>query len=317
MPFRNGSRWSPPPLGAVRAFEATARLRSFTRAADELCVTQSAVSHSVRELEHRLGVELFLRERRGLELSDAGRRYLLHAAEALTRLRLADEAAANPDRRARILTVSVSPSFAAKWLAPRLGSFSTANPDLDLRVSATPQHIDFSDGEIDLAIRHGDGHWPQLHCTRLCTETIFPACHPAYLRNAPVRSLADLAEASLIHHRNSDAWRDWLRGFGVEVPARTLRGAVFSEMSLAIDAAVAGQGIALVRSALAERDLREGRLVRPLPQEIPAPYAYWIVCPKAMASTAKIVRFRDWLLAEAAPVATPTPAPRRRAGARK
>jgi LysR family glycine cleavage system transcriptional activator len=294
-------RWTPPPISAVRALEAAARLNSFTLAAEELCVTQSAVSHSVRQLERRLGVDLFRRGQRGLELSDAGRSYLSHAAEALTRLRAADDVVVNPNRRARILTVSMSPSFAAKWLAPRLGSFSTANPDLDLRVSATPQHVDFTDGEIDMAVRHGDGNWPNLDCTRLCTETVFPAMHPSHMMERVLQTPADLLSCTLIHHRGVDAWRTWLDSFGVAAPARSLSGPQFSEMSLAIDAAVAGQGVALVRSALAERDVREGRLVRPIPHEVPALFAYWIVCPRSVAGTQKIVRFRDWLLAQAAP----------------
>lgn len=300
--------WTPPSISAVRAFEAAARLESFTRAAHELNITQSAVSHAVRELELRLNQSLFLRDSRRLALTDAGRRYLPFAAEALARLRAGDQALIDPGRRARVLTVSVSPSFAAKWLAPRLGGFSAAHPDLDLRISATPAHIDFSDGEIDLAVRHGDGNWPDLACTRLCVETMFPVCSPSLLRGDAPKHPADLARGVLIHHRDSEAWRTWLAAHGA--PAnRSLRGPVFSEMSLVIDAAIAGQGVALARSALAERDLREGRLVRPMPEETPAAFAYWIVCPKRGADSAKISRFRDWLLDEARPA---SPRKRRR-----
>jgi LysR family glycine cleavage system transcriptional activator len=304
--------WTPPSISAVRGFEAAARLGNFTRAAEELNITQSAVSHSVRELELRLGHALFVRDARQLSLTEAGRRYLPFAAEALARLRAGDQAVTDPARRARVLTVSVSPSFAAKWLAPRLGSFSRANPDLDLRISATPQHIDFSDGEIDVAVRHGDGDWPHLSCTRLCEETMFPVCSPALMRGRKPHTLADLPGLALIHHRNVDAWRAWLNAFGVTAPARALHGPSFSEMNLAIDAAIAGQGIALARSALADRDLREGRLARPVSEERPAPFAYWIVCPKASSDLPKIARFRDWLLTEAAPTSgvSETPAPR-------
>lgn len=291
--------WSPPSISSVRAFEAAARLEGFTRAADELNITQSAVSHAIRELEARLGVNLFVRNGRRLSLTDAGRRYLPFAAEALARLRAGDQAVIDPNRRARVLTISVSPSFAAKWLAPRLGSFSAANPDLDLRVSATPQHIDFADGEIDLAVRHGDGDWPALHCTRLCEETVFPVCSPTLMRATATASPGDLLACSLIHHRDSDAWRAWLSAFGVNASARQVRGPTYSDMSLTIDAALAGQGVALARSALADRDLRDGRLVRPLAHETPAPFAYWIVCPPANADAPKVGRFRDWLLAEA------------------
>ncbi len=295
--------WTPPSISTVRAFESAARLESFTRAAHELNITQSAVSHAVRELELRLNQSLFLRDGRRLALTDAGRRYLPFAAEALARLRAGDQAVIDPGRRARVLTVSVSPSFAAKWLVPRLGAFSAAHPDLELRISATPTHIDFSDGEIDVAVRHGDGNWPDLSCTRLCAETMFPVCSPSLLRNLP-KTPADLARSVLIHHRNADAWRAWLSAHGVPAPAsRVVRGPVFNEMSLVIDAAIAGQGVALARSALAEHDLRDGRLVRPMPDEQPATFAYWIVCPKRTADSAKISRFREWLLEEAKPAA--------------
>jgi LysR family glycine cleavage system transcriptional activator len=291
--------WTAPSISSVRAFEASARHASFTRAASELNITQSAVSHAIRELEARLGVALFLREGRALALTPAGKLYLPYVSDAIARLRAGDQALLDPTRRARVLTVSVSPSFAAKWLAPRLGSFSDANPDLDLRISAAPQHIDFSDTEIDVAVRHGDGDWPHLSCTRLCEETMFPVCSPSLLKGKRPRTPDALPGLALIHHRNAEAWRGWLAAFGVNASARALRGPSFSEMSLVIDAAIAGQGIALVRSALAERDLRDGRLARPLAEERPAPFAYWIVCPKPSAELPKIIRFRDWLLNEA------------------
>ncbi len=292
--------WFPPSISSVRAFEATARLLSFTRAAAELNVTQSAVSHGVRDLEERFRVSLFQREGRALALSEAGRLYFPFATEALGRLRLGERALLDPQRKARVLTVSVSPSFAAKWLVPRLGVFSSAHPDLELRISANAQHIDFLDGEIDLAVRHGDGSWPHLDCTRLCEEQLFPVCSPALMKTKPPRSPADLARYTLIHHRTADAWKGWLRTFGASIPGRDRPGLVVNEMSLAIDAAVAGQGVALVRSALAHRDLVEGRLVRPMRESQPAAFAYWLVSPPSNTGAAKVVRFREWLLQQAA-----------------
>jgi LysR family transcriptional regulator, glycine cleavage system transcriptional activator len=292
--------WFPPSISSVRAFEAAARLLSFTRAAGELNVTQSAVSHGVRDLEERFGVSLFHREGRALALTEAGRLYLPFAAEALSRLRLGERALVDPQRKARVLTVSVSPSFAAKWLVPRLGAFSTEHPDLELRISANAQHIDFLDGEIDLAVRHGDGSWPQLECTRLCEEVLFPVCSPSLLRGKPPRTPADVLKHTLVHHRSADAWRSWLRSYGVSAPVKGAQGLVVNEMSLAIDAAVSGQGIALARSALAHRDLAEGRLVRPMPESRSANFAYWIVFPPTSANLPKITRFREWLVREAA-----------------
>ncbi|MDP3739264.1 MAG: transcriptional regulator GcvA [Hyphomonadaceae bacterium] len=293
------SSWYPPSISSIRAFEAAARLLSFTRAAAELNVTQSAVSHGVRDLERRFKVDLFFRDGRTLVLSDAGKLYLPFATEALGRLRLGERAIFDPQRKARVLTVSVSPSFAAKWLVPRLGAFSNAHPDLELRISANPQHIDFMDGEIDLAIRHGDGNWAGLECVRLCEESLFPVCSPSLFRGKPPRTPADLSKHTLIHHRATDAWKSWLRAFGVAAPGKDAHGLVVNEMSLAIDAAVSGQGVALVRSALAYRDIAEGRLVRPMSQSQPASFAYWIVCPRSNAGMPKIARFREWLLQQA------------------
>ena len=291
-------KWTPPALSSVRAFEAAARLLSFTKAAHELSITQSAISHGVRELEMRFQVSLFTRNSRNLMLTEAGRLYLPFAREVLRQLRAGDRAVLAPAQKERVITVSVSPSFAAKWLVPRLGEFSAAHPDLDLRISANAAHIDFSDGEIDMAIRHGEGNWPSLRCTRLCKESLFPVCSPL-LRSELPRSPKGLARHVLIHHRSSDAWRDWLTAFGVEPKANLDHGPVLNEMSLAIDAAVAGQGVALARSALVDRDLAEGRLVRPMQQQLSARFAYWIVEPKASVERPNIQRFRTWLLEQA------------------
>jgi len=289
--------WSPASIGALRAFEAAARNLSFTAAAAELGVTQSAVSHSIREIEARLSARLFRRTGRRIELTDAGRRYAPFVREALAKLRAGDLAISDPRRREKVLTVSVSPSFAAKWLAPRIGEFAALHPDLDLRISAAAQHIDFSDGDIDLAIRHGVGAWPSLEATRLCEEMWLPVCRPGFA--ARLMSPADLLKAPLIHHRDAAAWRKWFEAAGVDTKDALNRGLTYSEMSLAIDAAVAGQGVALARSALAARDLIEGRLVCPSDRRTRAEFAYWIVRPKDYARTRKIARFSAWLRRQA------------------
>ena len=292
-------RWMPPSLSAARAFEAAARTLNFTRAAEELGQTQGAISHQVRALEARLGVRLFERGARGLiELTESGRRYLPFVREAFDRLRAGEELVRGSGRAA-VLTVSVSPNFASKWLVPRLGDFSESHPDLDLRISASPHHVDFSRQDIDLAVRHGDGNWPDLHVERLCAEEIFPVCSPNLLQSGlAICSAADLSGRILIHDRDRSRWRDWLAAFGIKAAA-TEHGPVFDQTALAIDAAVAGQGIALARSALAALDLIAGRLVRPLPEALPAEFAYWIVCRKSVGEAPKIRRFRSWLLAQA------------------
>jgi LysR family glycine cleavage system transcriptional activator len=291
-----------PSTTGLRSFETAARLLNFTRAAEELNLTQGAISHQIRELEEILGTRLFDRRHRGLALTDAGRIYLIHAREALESLRAGAEALGKRDA---VLTVTVSPNFANKWLVPRLGDFSNAHPEIDLRISASRRHTDFATDDIDLAVRHGIGDWPHLHVQRLCAEEIFPVCGPGLLTpGALLERPGDLRRHTLLHDRDRAGWRQWLVTFGVPADIAE-NGPVFSDTSLAIDAAVAGQGVALARSALATLDLAGGRLVRPMGEAIPAAFAYWIVCPKASAKDPKITAFRDWLVAQAAEIDAP------------
>jgi LysR family glycine cleavage system transcriptional activator len=278
----------------LRAFETAARTLSFTGAAKELSQTQGAISHQVNALEQRLGVKLFEREAHGLRLTEAGGKYLPLVRDSLERLRTAEDLVRQ--ERPSVLTVTVSPNFASKWLVPRLGGFSVTHPHLDLRISASLQHVDFNREDIDLAVRHGNGYWPDLDVTRLCAEELFPVCSPALLQAGPaMRTPADLIKHVLVHDRNRKHWRDWLASFAIEPPANE-RGPVFDQTALAIDAAVAGQGIALARSALASLDLIAGRLMRPLQDAAQAEFAYWIVCRKSAAGAPKIRQFRSWLL---------------------
>jgi LysR family glycine cleavage system transcriptional activator len=291
-----------PPLNALKAFEAAARHESFTRAAEELCVTQGAVSHQVKALETELGVKLFNRERQRLIITEAGRAYLIVVRDAFDRIASGTERLLQR-QSGGALTVTTSPNFAAKWLVHRMGRFGEAHPEIDLRVSASAQHIDFTREDIDLAIRHGDGTAPGLHVTRLCAETLFPVCSPKLLtgRNA-LRTLDDLRRFPLLHvddRQGRNQWSQWLDFAGVR-DVDLARGPVMNQASMAIDAAVDGQGVALARTALVAWDLIGGRLVRPFDLEMPVPFAYWIVCPKPSAKLAKIVAFSEWLIAEAA-----------------
>lgn len=288
-----------PPLNALKAFEAAARYESFTRAAEELCVTQGAVSHQVKALEAELGLKLFNRERQRLVITEAGRAYLEVVRDALDRIAAGTERLLQR-QSAGALTVSTSPNFAAKWLVHRLGRFAQVHPGIDLRVSAALHHVDFVREDVDLAIRHGDGQASGLHVTRLCVEELVPVCSPKLLRGRNgLRKLSDLSRHTLLHVNDRTDWRKWLDAAG----ARNVdpsRGPVLNQASMALDAAVDGQGVALARSALAAWDLIGARLVQPFELALPVPYAYWIVCPKATAKLPKIVVFRDWLLAEAA-----------------
>jgi LysR family glycine cleavage system transcriptional activator len=286
-------------LNALKAFEAAARHESFTRAAEELCVTQGAVSHQVKALEAELGLKLFNRERQRLVITEAGRAYLNVVRDAFDRIASGTERLLQR-QNAGVLTVSTSPNFAAKWLVHRLGRFAEAHPNIDLRVSASLHHVDFAREDVDLAIRHGNGEALGLHVTRLCAEELFPVCSPKLLQGgSALRKPADLSRHTLLHVNDRQDWRKWLEAAGAtQVDAS--RGPILNQASMAIDAAIDGQGVALARSALAAWDTIAGRLIRPFAVVLPATFAYWIVCPKATARLPKIAAFTDWLLAEAA-----------------
>ena len=288
-----------PSLNGLKAFEASARHESFTRAAADLHVTQGAVSQQVKALEEELGIKLFLREHQRLLITDAGRAYLEVVRDAFDRLSTGTERLLQR-QASGLLNVSTSPNFAAKWLVHRLGRFSEAHPEIDLRISATMHHVDFAREEVDVAVRHGDGNWPGLHVARLCAEQLFPVCSPALLKAAkPLKAPADLKRHPLLHANDATHWRRWLERAGVD-GIDVERGVVFNQASMAIDAAIQGQGVAMARTALAAWDLLEGRLVRPFKLAIEAPFALWIVCPRATAELPKIATFRRWLLEEAA-----------------
>lgn len=288
-----------PPLNALKAFEAAARSESFTRAAEELCVTQSAVSHQVKALEATLGIKLFNRERQRLVITDAGREYLNVVRDALDRIAAGTERVLQR-QNSGVLTVSTSPDFAAKWLVNRLGRFGEAHPGIDLRVSATMHHIDFVREEVDVAVRHGDGNWSGLDAVRLCTEQLFPVCSPKLMsgRNR-IAKPSDLLKAPLLHLDDNQAWSKWFDAAGV-AGADLSHGLTLNRASMLIDAAVDGQGVALARTTLAAWDLISGRLARPFDVGLKLTRTYWIVCPKANSTKPKVVTFRDWLLAEAA-----------------
>jgi LysR family transcriptional regulator, glycine cleavage system transcriptional activator len=287
-----------PPLNALKAFEAAARHESFTRAAEELCVTQGAVSHQVKALELELGIKLFNRERQRLVITEAGREYLTVLRDALDRIAVGTERLLQR-QSSGVLTISTSPDFAAKWLVNRLGHFAEKHPNIDLRVSATLHHVDFAREDVDFAVRHGDGNWPGLDVVRLSAEHLFAVCSPKLLsgRNRLTKP-ADVLRFPLIHLDDRKDWAKWLEAAGV-VGAELSHGPVLNRASMVIDAAIDGQGVALARTTLAATDLVNGRLVRPFAEDLRLSKTYWVICPKATTALPKIVTFRDWLLAEA------------------
>lgn len=287
-----------PPLNALKAFEAAARHESFTRAAEELSVTQGAVSHQVKALEEELGIKLFNRERQRLVITGAGRDYLAVVRDALDRIAVGTERLMQR-QRSGALTVTTSPDFAAKWLVYRLGGFAEAHPEIDLRISATMHHVDFAREDVDLAVRHGDGNWPGHDVIRLSAEQLFAVCSPKLLagRNRLTKP-ADVLKFPLLHLDDRTAWSQWLQAAGIG-DAGLSQGPVMNRASMVLDAAVDGQGVALGRTTLAAWDLINGRLVRPFRDALRLSRTYWIVCPKATSTLPKIVIFRDWLLGEA------------------
>jgi LysR family glycine cleavage system transcriptional activator len=257
------------------------------------------VSHQVKALEAELGLKLFNRERQRLVITDAGRAYLNVVRDAFDRIASGTERLLQR-QTAGALTVSTSPNFAAKWLVHRLGRFAEAHPSIDLRVSASLHHVDFAREDVDLAIRHGDAQASGLHVTRLCAEELFPVCSPKLLQGGnALRKPADLSRHTLLHVNDRQDWGKWLEAAGAK-HVDVSRGPILNQASMAIDAAIDGQGVALARSALAAWDTIAGRLVRPFALALPAAFAYWIVCPRATAKLPKIAAFTDWLLAEAA-----------------
>src|ERR1700759_398386 len=287
-----------PSLNGLKAFEAAARSESFTRAAEELNVTQGAVSHQVKALEETLGLKLFHRERQRLFLTEAGRDYLAVIRDAFDRIDVGTERLLQRQERG-VLTVSTSPDFAAKWLVNRLSRFTEKHPDVDLRVSATTHYVDFARDDVDVAIRHGDGNWPGFDVQRLYSERLFPVCSPKLVagRNR-IRKAADLLKFPLLRLEDTKNWTRLFEAAGVKVTVGP--GPVLNRASMLIDAAIDGQGIALARTALAAWDLINGRLVRPIDVSLRMANTYWIVCPKAAAKVPKVATFRNSVLAEAA-----------------
>jgi LysR family glycine cleavage system transcriptional activator len=293
-----------PPLNALRAFEAAARHLNFSRAADELAVTPGAVSQQIQNLEDYVGASLFKRTPKGLLLTDAAQTALPALREAFDRLAEAASllTAAVDGRR---LTVSVAPSFAAKWLVPRLGQFEAAHPQVDVWLSADMEVVDFALGEIDLAIRYGAGRYPGLEVVKLMSETVIPVTSPGYLEASPIQAPADLANHVLLHDGSPDAddscpdWSMWLAARGIRGIDGT-RGPRFNQSSLVIEAAAAGRGVALAKRALAQADLDSGRLVAPLQDATAVDFAYFVVHPKAKGRLPQVKAFVSWIAAQAA-----------------
>ena len=293
-----------PPLSALRAFEAAARLQSFSKAAEELSVTPAAISHQIHALEEDLGVSLFNRRNRAVELTASARVLLPGLSEALTGIQ-------SSVRRLRAhndtgtLNVTASPSFAGKWMVQRLHRFQAEYPDIDVRISATDTMVDLTRGDFDIAIRYGAGRYPGLVVELLMKNEVFPACSPALLRDGPpLETPADLRNHLLIHDQQVDrdplapTWSMWLKAAGVD-DAPAAHGLSFSTNVLALEAAIAGHGVTLAYSTTAAADIAAGRLVPLFSLSLPDLFAYYIVTAPGALERPKVKTFRDWLRREA------------------
>ena len=293
-----------PPLNALRAFEASARLRGFSRAAEELNVTPAAISHQIKGLEEYLGARLFKRANRTLMLTPEGQTLLPGVQRGFSAFREAMEAFGLYDE-AGLLNIAVTPSFASRWLVPRLESFNLAYPDIDIRMTTSMGLIDYDRDGIEVGVRYGSGDYPDLVVEHLLSHDTLPVCNPRLLEgDRKLEKPEDLAHFTLLHddgHRDIETfpdWGMWLKAAGVTNvdPSHGLR---FDNAAAAQGAAVEGLGVALGRTTLISDDLAAGRLVCPFDLALHSDFGYWIVYPENRIKRPKVRAFRDWLIEEA------------------
>ncbi|MFO0664840.1 MAG: LysR substrate-binding domain-containing protein [Polyangiaceae bacterium] len=292
-----------PNLTGLVAFEAVARHRSFSGAGRELHITQGAISHRIRSLEEELGVRLLDRNSRNVEVTTEGAVLQRATADAFSRLRQGLEELANLRSGSR-LTVSCSPSFAIRWLVPHLGSLREVAPDLDIHIAAQDELVPVGASDIDVCIRFGPGGYSGWRAQRLLGESITPVCSPAYASRLRLRTPADLKRCELLHddvlaeHPTHVGWAEWLTHAGQDARAiDPTRGTRFSHAHLALDAAAAGQGVALGRRAVTAAARRAGLLVAPFPLSLPSRLTYWLLAPRVPRRPESVKRFRAWLVA--------------------
>jgi LysR family glycine cleavage system transcriptional activator len=288
-----------PSLNGLRAFEAAARHLSFTLAASELNVTQTAISHQIRRLEEELGIRLFIRQNRALTLTAEARDYLPGVRAAFNDLRLATDRLLRKDDD-KVLTVSTLASLAAKWLLPRLTDFQEAHPGIDVRITTSTSLVDFQRDDVDAAIRYGRGQWPGVRADWLMADELFPVCSPSLLRgDKPLHRPEDLRGYPLLHtsNANSDDWRLWLTAAGQPADVSKQPGLTFDLIFMTVQAAIDGLGVAMGRTSYVRDDIAKGRLVVPFRIALPADAGFYLVSPEARADSPKLSAYRKWLVA--------------------
>ena len=289
-----------PSLNGLRAFEAAARHLSFTQAASELNVTQTAISHQIRRLEEELGIRLFVRKNRALSLTAEAREYLPGIRAAFNDLRLATDRLLRKDDD-NVLTISTLASLAAKWLLPRLSAFQEAHPDIDVRITTSTGLVDFRGGDVDAAIRYGRGHWPGLRAEWLMADEMFPVCSPTLLTGKrPLRCPEDLRDHVLLHNTNNgDDWRLWLTAAGLPSDISKQPGITFDLILMTVQAAIDGMGVAMGRTTYVKDDIAKERLVVPFKIALPADAGFYLVSLEGEPDSPKLRAFRQWLIASA------------------
>lgn len=290
-----------PSLNGLRAFEAAARHLSFTLAASELNVTQTAISHQIRRLEEELGIRLFIRQNRALALTPEARDYLPGVRAAFNDLRLATDRLLRKEDD-KVLTVSTLASLAAKWLLPRLTDFQEQHPGIDVRITTSTSLVDFQRDNVDAAIRYGRGQWPGVRADWLMADELFPVCSPSLLRgDKPLRRPEDLRNHPLLHtsNANSDDWRLWLTAAGLPADIARHPGITFDMIFMTIQAAIDGIGVAMGRTSYVQDDIAKGRLVVPFKIALPADAGFYLVAPESRREAPKLAAFRQWVLAAA------------------
>jgi LysR family glycine cleavage system transcriptional activator len=285
-----------PPFIALRALEAASRHKSYSRAAEELNVTHGAVSHQIRRLEEELGAVLFLRRGNVMEPTPSALKLAARIADAMDTLRgaveeIAAEAVTDP------LVLSTLSSFAGRWLTPRLARLAEETGEAHLEVRAADAIANFVSDGVDAAVRYGAGRWPGVTSVTMFTETLFPVCSPAFAEQYRLEKPEDLLRAPLLRQTHRP-WTIWFSSIGIDAPPPR-SGMIFDDSALLLDAAAQGLGAALARSGLVEIDLRQGRLVRPFEGSAPAEAGYHFVWRPDSRKLKRILRLRDWLLAEA------------------
>jgi LysR family transcriptional regulator, glycine cleavage system transcriptional activator len=284
-----------PPLNALRTFEAAARHESFSRAADELFVTHGAVSHQMRALEAELGSALFARDGKRVRLTETGRRFAKEVRAALMALADATREVRAGERERRLVVSSAS-SFSARWITPRIGGFIERNPQIDLELVSTNALTDFSREDVDVAIRFGLGNYPDLHVEPLLEEVFFPVCAPTLNGGVLPRTPADLTNVQLL--RSDELWHPWFETAGMPKFGEPRRGVLYLDSSNLLQAAIEGQGVALVRRSIAMREIAAGNLVRLFDIDATSPASYYLVCPPPLFASPRVQAFRDWIFEE-------------------